>query len=150
MTEKGLSQVVSSILLVVVAISLIVMAYLWVSGIQSKALISGERQTQEATNRDELEVQSIRLDAAGDNILALYVKNKSEHDVGGIAIFVGGTKVDCTAGQDEILAGDVKIFTPTICPTLDDVDVRDRSTSITISSRNGSTTSRLSDLLRQV
>ena len=124
------------------------MTYLWVTGIQNKALLSAESQTSQATERDELEIQSIRLDAAGDSVLALYVKNKSNHDVGGVVIFVDGTKVPCNAGQDEILENDVKIFTPTICPTIDDPDVKDRSTSITVSSRNGSTTSRLSELLR--
>jgi len=152
--QKGVSPTISAVLLAAIAVTFIVIAYFWVSGIQTKTISRGEKTVTEAQNPDDLDIQSAQLNTAGDRIRALFVKNNGDHDVKEVSVFVRGQLAcdkDASGNRIEMLKdAPPYVFNGTNCSNIDDIDVSDRTTTeITVTSKNGRKTVTLTSIIRE-
>lgn len=131
-SEKGDSELVSSVVLASMVVSLILVAFLFSRQVLEEFISSEGSKIEGQRAKDSLELLAVQM-LDSDTVSSVFAKNSGEEAAEDLELFLAGVRA-CTLSS--LASGEVHDFNSSNCPEILDVNVGDNST-VRLSSENG-------------
>ena len=140
-SEKGDSELITSVVLVSMIVSLILVAFLFSRYVLDEFIASGGSDIERELAKDSLELLAVEM-LDSNTVSKVFIRNAGENIAEDLELFISSARA-CTLSS--LASEAVYDFNSTNCPDITTVVVNDNS-SVRLSSKNGLVESTISAL----